>query len=381
MLAPDLTSIFETCEKVWVPKWFDEFSNPNGGFYERLDVDNAPINLPRRLLTQCRQIMVYSKYHDRYPNPEIANKIRDTFRFMISSYQSSHLGGFHFSLNEESRVHDSKYDLYGHAFVILACAAYYNAFHNTEALEVAKNTLTFIKSHFQLKTAPGLTEALDENLQPIPSIRRQNPHMHLMEACIYMYEASKDVAYIDTADEMFSLFYSHLYVDKTIREFFDEQLNPHEEKGHIVEAGHHAEWVWLLARYQEIKGHQIDQATATMTQLFSWVAKYGFDKEQDGIYNSQNLQGHAIDSEKRIWPVFETLRAAAALSSSAHSTNCQNDVISHTTDLIRRYVQENGIWTEMMTRGLTPQSDFRPGTTPYHIYLPLLETCTKYQPK
>lgn len=377
-----LAEIFAKCETIWVPRWFREFSNPEGGFHERLDQSGMPIeDIPRRLLTQCRQIMVYSIYHIRNPNDQIAAKLHEAFQFIIKNYSSHTSGGFHFSINSSGGIQDSKYDLYGHAFVILACAAYYNAFHNAEALKVAKNTLTFIKSRFQLKTAPGLTEALDENLQPIPGIRRQNPHMHLMEACIYMFEACGDPEYLKVADDMLALFYSHLCIDGSIREFFDDQLIPHKETGSIVEAGHHAEWVWLLARYQEIKGCSLPKAVDTMATLFSWVANHGFDGVRGGIYNSQNTQGNPVDKDKRIWPVFEALRASAVMLHHAPNDNLAMSVARRAIGLIGNYVGHDGAWVEMMDGAMSEKSDYRPGTTPYHIYLPLLETCTKYRPE
>lgn len=317
-----IKSLSKLAAKDWVPNWFKLFSdNENGGFHERLDSDGHPMDMPKRLLTQCRQLLVYSQADELHegssPSP-YRTKIDEAFKFIIDKYHNPETGGSIFSINSDNSIADPKYDLYGHAFILLGAAAYYKATSNEEALTFAKTTFNFVKEKFKLPNQPGYAEALDDDLNPIPEMRRQNPHMHLVEACIYMYEASGDQDYLDMADEMLELFFDKL-LDKesqTLGEFFADDLSRHPTEGHKVEAGHHAEWVWLLKRYQEISGSKDPRIEATMDSLFTWVKTHGIDPKYGGVFNEQDREGNIISDNKRIWPNLETVRAAAIMTSS-----------------------------------------------------------------
>ncbi len=373
----DLNGLFKQCKDVWAPRWFKEFSDDeSGGFHERLGEDSKPLPLPKRLLTQCRQIIVYSNHCQASPNEAMKQKVSHSFEFLRHKYRNSTTGGFHFSLGLHGEIEDAKYDLYGHAFVLLACAAMYKAFKNEESLIVAKETLNFIDTYFRLIDVPGFAEALDQNLRPLKMMRRQNPHMHLMEACVYMYEASQDAAYLAMAKEMLKIFDTYLFNkdDATLREFFDDNMGIHPTEGHLVEAGHQSEWVWLLARFQDVN-HQADPTLIeTMKKLFSWVVEHGFDEVSGGIYNSQSNDGTPVDTQKRIWPVLETLRAATIMSNIDGFSIVSEVIINRTLSLLRTYIASDGSWTEILSRDLKPATHYRPGTTPYHIYPPLQES-------
>lgn len=374
-----LTELFSAAKESWINNWFGSFSSPNRGFHERLDSNNQPIDMPRRLLTQCRQIIVYSLALKDNPNLNtFREKLDDTFNFVKETYFNPKTGGSIFSINSDNEPEDTKYDLYGHAFIMLACAAYYNATRNEEALEYAKTTFNFINKKFTLSDQPGLAEALDDDLNPIPEKRRQNPHMHLMEACIYMYEASDDKAYLQGAEKMLELFYDKLLDSQTqtLGEFFGDDLGQHPDEGHLVEAGHHAEWVWLLKRYQEVSGSTDSRLNETMNALFSWVKTHGIDPENSGVFNIQDREGSIIDSNKRIWPNLETIRAASIMVDSPEHGDDARKIVANLTGTIKEHYinATTGDWTEVLDLNMQPVTDYRPGTTPYHIFPVLRET-------
>ena len=371
-----LDDLSEQCKKIWVPRWFKEFSDDeNGGFYERLGEDGKPLPLAKRLLTQCRQIIVYSNYYLAIPNDAMKQKIESSFQFLVKKYLNPETNGFHFSLSLDGQIEDTKYDLYGHTFVLLACAAIYKTFKNEQVLQIAKETFNFLNQNFRIPNAPGFAEALDKDLKPTKGMRRQNPHMHLMEASMSMYEVSKDPAYLLMAQELLGIFNSYFFDKKTstLREFFDDMMIIHPVEGHLVEAGHHCEWIWLLSRFQEINAQKDLALTDTMKKLFSWVLEYGFDKKNGGIYNSQNSEGITVDTQKRIWPVFEALRASVIMSQIDGFYELSEAALGKTLSLLKIYVANDGSWIEILSQDLKPVTNYRPGTTPYHICLPLME--------
>ncbi|MEM7618143.1 MAG: AGE family epimerase/isomerase [Pseudomonadota bacterium] len=385
-MSNNLDVLFNQAGNVWVPNWFKLFSNnEKGGFHERIDSDGSPIDLPRRLLTQCRQIIVYSNaLQDNPQDTQYAAKLEEGFSFVKENYHVPETGGSIFSIDAEGKPADTKYDLYGHAFILLACAAYSKVNDNPEINEFAKTTLNFIKDNFRFEQGEGFVEALGEDMKPLPEMRRQNPHMHLMEASVYMYEASSDQDYLDMANEMLELFFDKLYdpETKTLGEFFNDDFTHHDTDGQLVEAGHHAEWVWLLKRYQEVSASKDPRITETMNDLFDFVVKHGIDPEYGGVYDEQNRDGSVVKADKRIWPGLETMRAAAIMANDDAYADQARKVVEDMVTLYQdKYIDfETGKWNEYLERDLSVKTDYRPGTTPYHIF-PVLREAAGYMPK
>jgi|GEM_PF-302033 len=374
----NLIHLIDCAEETWLPNWFSLFSDKNGGFHERLNSAAEPLDIPKRLLTQCRQIIVYSQYiyKTRPENSVFFNKINEGFEFITDHYHNHQTGGCVFSLDKDKTIRDHQYDLYAHAFVILACAEYLNATKNPKALTFAKTTLDFIRNNFQMEY--GYAETLDQNLNIIPAIRRQNPHMHLMEACLFMYEVSQDKDYMDMADQMLDLF-SNKFFDsktKTLGEFFTDNLRPHPTEGHKIEAGHHAEWIWLLEKYQNASGTTDPRLEQIKDSLFTWVKTHGIDKNFGGIYNTQDRQGEVIDENKRIWCLFETLRASAIMAQNSNHSDDALKIINQLSAVIEKHYiyPDTGHWNEILNRDLSVQTGLLPATTPYHIYPALKDT-------
>src|SRR5690349_20905721 len=135
-----LSDLHDTALKTWVLHWFELFADETGGFHERLDASGKSLNLPKRLVTQCRQVMVYAQAGDT----AYSGKLHDGFDFIRRNYFIPATGGSVFSLT------DPHYDLYALGFVLSACAAYYGATKNTLALEYAAQTIQFINQSFLL---------------------------------------------------------------------------------------------------------------------------------------------------------------------------------------------------------------------------------------
>jgi mannose/cellobiose epimerase-like protein (N-acyl-D-glucosamine 2-epimerase family) len=325
-----------------VQTWCDAFTDKGrGGYYERLDAAAKPLDLPKRLLTQCRQIYVYGL---------AGYDVSSGYDFLYKNYRVPETGGSRFSLADDT------YDLYGLSFILLACAA-------AGQPAYARETLDFIDKHFRIPGQIGFTGALDARLKPKPGIKAQNPHMHLLEGCLAMADISSDPKYTSIAGEIVELMRAHFFDAShgCLLEFFTDDGKPHPQKGHIVEAGHQAEWVWLLKRYQTVTGDQDGRLQDIQTLLFDWVKRFGVDQQYGGIFNAQAPDGAIIDDQKRIWPLTETIRAARLMGDT--------DMAAQLFTLLKdKYLRPDGFWHEILNRDLTPATDYLPGTTPYHIY-------------
>jgi len=191
--------------------WASAAADPRGGYAEDLNMDgSANFETIRRVRVQSRQAYVYA--HAGYLN-----------WFEGAKPASDQASG----------------------------AWRYRAFQDQTSLDTAKQTLKFLQDNLA-SSAGGWFESL-----PLPSDpqRRQNPHMHLFEAFIALYNATKSDEFLKLADRVFELFEAHFYDKKTgvLLEFFNPDWSPYGDGGPI-EPGHMMEWAWLLACYSEISG-------------------------------------------------------------------------------------------------------------------------------
>ena len=359
----------------WVPKWYGAFSDPRGGFYERLGKGFKPVLTgQRRLVTQCRQLSIYS--HAQAAGSGRFPQLGAQFDFILSHYHDPQTGLWHFALEDSFAVADRTCDLYALSFVIFACSHYHRATGDDRARDAAHQVLQLIDRQFRFEDQPGFAEALDSRGRPVPKIRRQNPHMHLFEACVFAYDAWRNEAYKLMADELLDLFRRYFFDAQTaaLPEFYSDALHPHFEQGGRLEPGHYFEWVWLIKKYGALIG-QPDLEGNICAQLLDWANRYGWDDRFGGIYDVVAIDGTVIADTKRIWPFCEALKANSLMLNEAGDRQAAKDRV---TDMVRvfseKYMQERGFWTEWLTRDLMPVTDYMPGTTPYHVYFGIVET-------
>ncbi len=358
----------------WCPKWHGAFPDfVVGGFYERLGQGFKPVATgQRRLLTQCRQLSIYSDVYIR-TNNRLYGDIEVFFNHIVARYHDPETGFWHFSLDNSGAVLDRTCDLYALAFVIFSFSHYYRATNDARSKEYALSVLRLIDTRFRLKA--GLAEALSPDGTILPKMRRQNPHMHLFEACLFAHDTWGDPAFMAMADEISALFYSHFRdpSGSSIIEFFDDDLVPHAEQGAVREPGHSFEWVWLLKKHAMAKGMP-DLHDDAALQLFDWANAHGWDTKYGGIYDALTPGGIVSADTKRLWPFCEALKANALMLTLAPDRQAVKD---RTSDMVRvfneKYMQERGFWSESLTRDLVPSTDYMPGTTPYHVYFGITE--------
>ncbi len=360
----------------WVPKWYEAFSDPKGGFYERLGKGFKPVLTgQRRLVTQCRQLSIYSHAAQGQTKSPFRD-LEKQFDFIVRHYHDEQSGLWHFALEDSAAVADRTCDLYAMTFVIFSFSHYYRATGEQRAKDLARDALTLIDTKFRHQEYPGFYEAVDMRGQPVIRMRRQNPHMHLLEACLFAFETWQDPAYLKMADEMVELFQTHFFDAKNnvVIEFFSENFFPHIEKGNHIEPGHAFEWVWLLKKHAYLSGNPVLH-DAICLRLLDKANKDGWDKQYDGIYDTLATDGRVIADTKRIWPFCEALKANVLMLSQAPDRQAIKDRVADMVDVFEsRYMQERGFWTEWLNRDLTPAADYMPGTTPYHVYFGITET-------
>ncbi len=361
----------------WCAKWYEAFSDPViGGYHERLGKGFKPVPTgQRRLVTQCRQLSIYSHAIAR-GNTRFKPDLKRDFDFIVAKYYNVETGLWAFSLDDDGNVLNTECDLYALSFVIFSFSHYYRATKDERAQTLARQTLLLISARFGVPGQPGLAEGLDVEFRILNQMRRQNPHMHLLEACLFAHETWGESIYERMADDIVALFQDYFFDSEKclLREYFDTDLSPHPVKGGEVQPGHYFEWVWLLKKHAALK-HDHTLHDAVSLRLFEWANDHGWDDYFGGIYDSLWEGDEVLENTKRIWPFCEALKANALMLPLARDRQAVKDRVSAMVDLFEdKYMQKRGFWIEWLNRDLSPATDYMPGTTPYHVYFGITET-------
>ncbi|PJB71572.1 MAG: N-acylglucosamine 2-epimerase [Alphaproteobacteria bacterium CG_4_9_14_3_um_filter_47_13] len=362
----------------WVPKWYEAFSVPGtGGFYERLGHSFKPVLTgQRRLVTQCRQLSVYSHALVQGTQRDFPG-LADHFEFIVRTYNIAETGGWIFSCDDDGHPLDTDYDLYTLSFAIFAMAHYFQASGDERARVYARKTLDFIDSRFRMAGLSGFVERLDNTLKKRDQPRRHESHMHLLEACLFAVQIFHDLSYMKMADEIVDLFRNYFYdaENNLLSEYFTDDLKPMAKDGKIItEPGHYCEWIWLLKKHAGTSGNNTRYDDLCKPML-EWASTKGWDPKYGGIYDELELSGAIICDTKRLWPLSEALKAnALMLDSGVNKKAVKNRIKKMVTVFRDHYMEERGFWTEWLGCDLSRHTDYMPGTSPYHVYFGIMET-------
>jgi len=292
-----------------LPLWLEKgFDRTNRSFHEKLNFDLTPVvDEGKRLLVQARQVYTYATFTGSLEGA--LDAAQAAFEFMQANCRHP-AGGWRHRVTREGAPLDDARDLYDQAFAVFAGAAFYRATGREEALAAALDTLAYLAAE-RSHPAGGYTENIPADGSAHDGPRRQNPHMHLFEAVLALFDATGDDRHLEQAAWLFDLTRTKFIVDGTLREYFTDTLEPAPGgAGEIVEPGHHMEWVWLLHRYA--KAADAPAAAALAGTLYEFALAHGYDTASGGLHDEVTSRGDVHRSNRRLWPQTEALKAHAA---------------------------------------------------------------------
>ncbi len=190
-----------------LPFWATAGLDPDGhGFVEQLALDGGPAPAGfKRLRVQARQIYVYSHAHVMGwtgPAREIATRGVD----FMTAHGWLPDGGWAKTLGERGGVLDPTLDLYDQAFAIHAFAWFHRAFGDADALRWAERTVEAVSRRLRREDGRGFWPVL-----PAGGEEQQNPHMHLLEAMMALFEATGERRYLAEAEAIATLMTGTFY--------------------------------------------------------------------------------------------------------------------------------------------------------------------------
>jgi mannose-6-phosphate isomerase len=333
-----------------LPLWMSEgVDHRNGGFFDRLDPRTAKNSADiKRLRVSGRQIYVFCQAA-KLGQPEATGLVRHGVEQLLGPFRHAE-GGFVSRISLDGRVLDSRRDLYDNAFALFGLAHAYALLGDPMLRDEARALIAYLNTALR-HPAGGFLESCQGGLP-----RRQNPHMHLLEAALAWMDIGPDTVpeCAELAGHLVALYARHFVVGEEglIAEYFRDDWSVDQPRG---EAGHHLEWVWLLSEYTRITG-----AAVPLARLKDCALKYGIHPETRLLHGEFDLNGRVTEPGSRLWPHAEWVRA---------ETVGDGSLLAVAWSALRRFLDHPtpGLWFERQT----PQHGFVleevPASSLYHI--------------
>lgn len=298
------TWLREAALPLWASRGFD---NAAGLFEEQLTFDGEPVTtVPRRVMVQARQISVFAaaSLSGRFPaGRSLALGVAE--RTIAAFHETDGRPGWVFSIDRQGKPADGKRDLYAQAFVIFALAWAMRLERRPSFEAAVEASLAFLDQAFADPVHGGFWDCLPRPDTP----RRQNPHMHLFEAFIALFETTGRLDILARGRVLRNLAISR-FLDLesgALREYFhdDWQVYPTRGAG-SVEPGHLFEWAWLLRRWQAVSGEDQSEAVG---RLLGLALSAGLDPSTGRIVDEIGEDGTLRHTSSRSWPHTEAVKA------------------------------------------------------------------------
>lgn len=338
-----------------LPLWAEAGIDAEGRFFEKLDFDGRPVTgVPRRTRVQARQVYVFAEAA-ALGWAEGASVAQRGLDALIRDHRRDD-GLWVRATDDAGAVIDATPDLYDLAFVLFALAAAHRVLKDERALPLALSTLAAIEARMADPVHGGWQEALPPVLP-----RRQNPHMHMLEALLAWQAIAPAAAFEAAARRVLDLFAARFFDPSAavLGEYFtaDWSIAP-GGAGQVVEPGHHMEWIWLLdqARRLGLDGHD-RQAQA----LFASALTNGFDGQGMMIREVDRI-GVVRDGGRRLWGQTEAVRTLLLRDQTPRALALIDGVFA--THLA---APTPGLWIDSYDAQGRPQDASVPASTLYHL--------------
>ncbi len=297
-----------------LPLWADVgLDRRRGGFVEAIELDASPSELSRRARVQARQTYVYalastSGWGGPARQTIWSEALGEGLDYLSNRYRRRD-GLFRTLVHCDGSIADDNALLYDQAFVLFALAAAYRVWpERVDLLQQARDVLRCSMRVF-CNPGHGLREASET--RPFQS----NPHMHLLEAGLAWSELDRHGPWPTLADRIAELCLTRFIDARTgaLREFFEAYWRAAVGlEGRIVEPGQQFEWAWLLARWGVARGRE--DAVGAAERLYDIGSTFGVDQSRGVAVNALLDDFTWQDSDARLWPQTERIKAALILS-------------------------------------------------------------------
>ncbi|MHC8348507.1 AGE family epimerase/isomerase [Pseudomonas sp. RT4P38] len=353
---PELIALFASVQQhfldVIVPLWQGPGWNADMALpYEALDAELQPLPPQRyRAMACARQLYLFSSLIGQVP--AAGERAAALFRSLQEHFHDAEHGGWFYSIDPQGAPLDQRKDLYTHAFILFACAHYWDKVREPLVESVLNAVLKVVAQRFA--TGDGLYEAsLERDGSSLKSGPLQNPLMHLAEAFLATLSVRKDVAVQDALVELCTAMQKR-FIDPQHGVLMEKPLGAVDN---WFEPGHQFEWYFLLESSSLLRGSTLH---ASLERAFAFTEQLGVDQQTGAVRAMLDLDGHSKDGTQRIWAQAEYLRALTLRPDSEVAVLRQ-------LQALQQHSLHAGGWYECRDENGDVTRQDMPSTTPYHL--------------
>ena len=295
-----------------VPFWCTSgFDSGSKTWFDELDPSGAPVAVPRRVLVQARQaavLAIMSRFDDFGGHK---GQLEAAVQIILQRAIGPNGRVYHSLSSDGDKIFDATGNLYDAAFVLFALAECAKTLGLTNQMSEAIDLVFLHAVQNNRHPMGGLWESFEHRPN---GLRSQNPHMHLLEALLSLYELTGDAKYLVESKAIieFILTYGRFNKLKAIQELWRSDCQIDEAAVRIeIEPGHQFEWSFLISRYSQLSG---DQYIETVHFLHDIGERYGVQPQSGFIYELIDERGEGISNTSRFWNHCERLRSQLRIS-------------------------------------------------------------------
>lgn len=307
-LYSEMYDVLNSTMQKWYPLVIDTIY---GGYFSDIDHKweiNGSQN--KMIVSQARHVWSNSNASLFYKKKEPFFKTaKHGYQFLKNVMWDKTYGGFYNLVDRNGKPvkEDGKIikQIYGNAFAIYGLAAYYNAFRDTSALNLAIETFNWVDKHSYDPKYGGYFQFLSREGKPFKNgyknvpPKDQNSMIHIMESFVELYHVWPNTILEKRLQSIFLLIRDTVVGDKGYMTLFFENnwrlisyrdsIKEIRENNYLLDHisfGHAVETAYLLIEASNALGIENDTTTLKIAKhLDDFVLENGWDNEVGGIYD------------------------------------------------------------------------------------------------
>lgn len=295
--------------------------DPKGGFHQNYNDDGSVFALgDKHLVSSTRMVINYAIGWQLFAAEKYKSLALWGLDYVEQTHQLCNGAGYVWTIKDH-QADDKTQQAYGYAFVLLMYSRCfeYGITNSNEGIYRLFNLLenTFWQAEYGLYADELTTQGeLDE-------YRGQNANMHICEAMIAAYSATKDVQFLNRAKLIADNICNQLtqQTNGLIWEHYSKEFNPDwqynkQDPKNLYrpwgfQPGHQTEWTKLLL---SINHYEPDAWLVERAQfLFDEAYKAAWDHQHGGLVYGFDPDKNWCDDDKYFWVQAESFAAAALL--------------------------------------------------------------------
>jgi mannose/cellobiose epimerase-like protein (N-acyl-D-glucosamine 2-epimerase family) len=364
-----------------------------GGFFQSFYRDGTRFNPTfRHLVSSTRMVINFMLAGKLLGRKDLIDIGQHGLDYVESVHYVKEQNCYAFSVRDH-KPDDMTQQAYGYAFVLAAHAAARTAGASSDDSNITR-IFELLERRFWLPDRGAYLDTISADGVVDNSYRGQNSNMHLCEALIAAYEATKDQRYLDRAEVLAATFTKDLAAkaEGFVWEHFTSEFevdwdynkndptNIYRPWG--FQPGHQSEWAKNLLNIYRHRPQpwMVDRATA----LFDGSWDLSYDSLHGGLVYGFGPDKKWCDEEKYFWVQGESIATAALLFQATGDVkyverylNLWNYIWEHWVD------HEHGAWVGFkLTRDNQSFSDEKAiagGKCDYHTLVSCVEALRAFQ--